>query len=353
MSWRLARTAIALAVVVAASDSPAPGLRDQAPAPSAARILAIQGDRFTIDGTPRFLLMVSMFDAVRAAAALDRLRSDLDFVRHTVKADGIRVFPNWWDYSSGRPSPSADALFDPGRPGTLRPEVRGRLIRVLDEASARGLVIDVTFTRETFRKPDGTFMSVAEYKRSLVETANVLARYSNVLVDVQNEFNCSHPGQHLSDTEAGDLVRAVRTAHPTLPVAASVACSIAPAAAAAVAKRSAFSFVAFHDDRVDGRWHASARIRGEVADLRSGTAGRLPVYFQEPERWDHAPVSAHFTEAAVSARQHGAAAWTFHTRAGFDLRRATFSSRLERTETRVLRGLRPRLDATAAELKLP
>ncbi len=290
--------------------------------------------------------MVSMFDAVREAAAIERLRADLDFLRNDVKANGIRVFPNWWNYASGRPEPSGDALFDPARPGALRPAVLSRLVTVLDEAAARGLVVDVTFTRETFKKPDGTFMNVPEYKTSLLAAAATLARHSNAIVDVQNEYNCNNPGQHLSDQEAEDIVAAVRAAHPGLPVAASVACAISPARAGEIAARGSFAFVAFHDDRADGRWHTSARIESEMSALRSGVEHRrIPLYFQEPERWDHAPTAAHFAGAAAAARRHGAAAWTFHTRAGFDLSSATFRSRLDRSELGALRAVRGRIGA--------
>ena len=55
--------------------------------------LATAGAAFTIDGRPRFLLLVSYFDALRASDAA--LETDFTwFAAHGI--DGVRVFPNWW-----------------------------------------------------------------------------------------------------------------------------------------------------------------------------------------------------------------------------------------------------------------
>jgi hypothetical protein len=81
--------------------------------------------------------------------------------------------------------------------------------------------------------------------------------------------------------------------------------------------------IAFHDSRLDGNWYTAARIQAEIVDMRSGAAPQqLPAYFQEPDRWTSEGANArqsHYTGAASAAKLYGAAAWTFHTDAGYIL----------------------------------
>ena len=97
---------------------------------------------------PRLLLFISYFDALRAAD----LDTDLDYIAADVKFDGIRVFPNWLQRDASYCAiPNTDLLFDSA--GNVRgdgPQPSGALKRLLDvirAASARGLVVDVSFVR--------------------------------------------------------------------------------------------------------------------------------------------------------------------------------------------------------------
>lgn len=56
------------------------------------QVVGLQRDMFLVDGSPKFLFMVSYFDALDVSDS--GLDADLDYLRGTVKADGIRVFPN-------------------------------------------------------------------------------------------------------------------------------------------------------------------------------------------------------------------------------------------------------------------
>src|SRR6516225_8440647 len=97
-----------------------------------AQKLTVQGDRFAIDGTPRFLTFISYFGAMGAPNVIP----DLHLVK-SVGFDGIRIWPN---LATGPQLMNGD--------GTLRPEGLTRLRVILDQARLERLVVDVTFTYE-------------------------------------------------------------------------------------------------------------------------------------------------------------------------------------------------------------
>src|SRR5438132_1128764 len=81
-------------------------------APATAPVLGIAGPAFTLDGRPRFLLLVSYFDALRASDAA--LEADFAFLRRS-GVDGVRIFPNWWRCEAERQCgghPAPDTLFE-------------------------------------------------------------------------------------------------------------------------------------------------------------------------------------------------------------------------------------------------
>src|SRR5438045_656182 len=109
---------------------------------SAAPRLGIDGVRFTVDAAPRFLIFLSYFDGVRRVRAGGH--EDLEYLQ--TKVDGIRVFPNWWDY--GCPARSGDdTLFD--LQGAIRPAVWLAVDTLLTQAGARGLLVGLSFPRES------------------------------------------------------------------------------------------------------------------------------------------------------------------------------------------------------------
>jgi hypothetical protein len=305
--------------------------------PASAQTLGIAGDRFTIDGAPRFLLMLSYFDGMRAAD----LDADLAFIRRTLGFDGIRVFPNWWRYAPERgrcPSPADDTLF--AGDGRIRGDgatPSGRLAhlqRLLASARKHGLVVDLSFTRETV--PGG--MSVASYARALQRTAFLLRAHRHVLFDLQNERDLERPGMYLTPDEVRELRNAVRdpidgdphrivvasNSGGTAPLAGGGATD--PAGSVGLAAFAHLDAVAQHDPRRRGWPEATTAL---VTALRR--SGR-PVYLQEPTRWrlatkacgqaedgDSDADPAHFRTALANARAAGAAAWTFHSQRAFRL----------------------------------
>src|SRR6266849_6675506 len=97
-----------------------------------AQKLSIQGDRFAVDGTPKFLTFITYFGAMGAPNTIN----DLHLIR-SLGFDGIRIWPN---LDTGPQLMNGD--------GTLRPDELKRLLFVLDQARLERLIVDVTFTYE-------------------------------------------------------------------------------------------------------------------------------------------------------------------------------------------------------------
>src|SRR5262245_43026169 len=89
-----------------------------------AQQLTVAGDRFAIDGSPRFLTFISYFGAMGAAD----LAADLQFLKDA-GFDGVRIWPN---------SPEGPQLMrGDGRLDAAAPQ---RLTEILNPAPARPLL---------------------------------------------------------------------------------------------------------------------------------------------------------------------------------------------------------------------
>jgi hypothetical protein len=315
-----------------------------------AQVLGIEGTRFTIDGAAKFLVLISYFDGLhRAASGPAALDHDFDFLRQHV--DGIRVLVNWCGHPclAGGQTGAADPLFD--REGRIREETWVRFKTLLDRARAHRLIVDVTFTRETLRADavpplaaygDGIKAVIARLEREAPGS------YRHVFFDIQNEFTIR---DGFTDDQVDAIVAKAREARPSAIVTGSITQKTA-AEAAAIVKRRKFSIAAFHDARSAGsvkHWHERARL---LEDVRALIETGVPVVYDEPTAYcvasadrrchpagiDDSNVS-HFVEAAKQAKQAGAALWTFHTRAAFDLSNGGYVDRASNAEKELLAAI--------------
>jgi RHS repeat-associated protein len=326
------------AALVLASLAASPA---QAQVPERWRILGVEGDHFTIDGTPKFLTMLSYFDAMRIADDA-ALRDDLSFIKYTLGFDGIRVFPNWWIYDPAQPpcpKQGNDTLFDAS--GAIRGDAGGgiggrllALVKLLRAAEDTGLVVDLSFARETV--PGG--MTVENYQRALQRTAFLLREYRLVLFDIQNERDQSDtPFMLLTHDQTRDIKNAIKDTllgDPARLVTASMGGTPYnavspddPASAVGFAAAAQLDILAHHDAR-GANWQTETTT--VVNDLRNGPR---PVYLQEPTRWRMATNACggaetsdqsdgnteHFRTALRLAKAARAAAWTLHTQRAFRL----------------------------------
>jgi hypothetical protein len=279
-----------------------------------APVVGVAGDRLTVNGSPRFVTFLSYFDGVRRARS-GNIAADLTYLARHV--DGIRVLPNWWA-STCPVRGGTDTLID--LDGQIRPAVWRDLQRLLDVAASEGLLVDVSFTRETVTDTSSParVLGHAAYQNALVElvgsTDFFKGRYPHVLIDVQNEWT-----RFATAVQIEELLQRVHGADPSRVLAASVSGD----AYVPTGRSLATMVAAYHDPRGTD-WFTPDAVARQVRAVRNVVA--QPVYLQEPM-----PASsvcegqlvdrdmAHFRSAVASARESGAAAWTFHTRTTFDL----------------------------------
>ncbi|HKY21488.1 MAG TPA: cellulase family glycosylhydrolase [Vicinamibacterales bacterium] len=306
-------------------------------------VLGIQGDHFTVNGEPKFLLFISYFDAMRRSNAQsgdEDIDADLSYIKQQ-GFDGIRIFPNWWVYYDCAEDPAfgSDTLFTSGT--SLRSGKLAVLKQVLDRAAYFGLLVDVSFSRENVvglgeENPNSTH--IANYKEQIRKVAVGLAGdYPHVFFDLANEFT----GNQANEAIIEDIADAVRSADPTRFLLASTGGGLAAYddqyEAGTVVGNAGLDVAGVHPPRTPfSSWYTNATISNAIAAARDGmddsgiSAPYKPVYIQEPMPisgfydgsttcYTHDPSGSHHNAAAVHAKENGAAAYTLHTRSAFKL----------------------------------
>jgi hypothetical protein len=333
--------ALALAGAVTARQGPR-----QPPA------LGIAGAQFTVDGTPRFLVLVSYFDALRAPDAV--IEADFAWLRrHGI--DGVRIFPNWWRCDAGKCGghPGDDTLMAPD--GTLRPTALARLKAVLAAAGRHGLLVDVSFARETVRDAKGVELAPAAYAEGLRATIAALGPDPHLMFDLQNEVYQNRIFSESAGEDAPKVAALARRLDGEGRIV-FVSSNSPEIERYAYADPAAIDVLAVHDAR-ERNWHdrTPAVVRDLVALAKR--RGVKPIYLQEAQAWqdERAPDRVErFLDAAARARRAGAAAWTFHTRSAFVLRDGrSMQTQASADERRVIEQLRARVDAAQPEPPRP
>jgi hypothetical protein len=295
--------------------------------------LGIAGAKFTIDGQPRFLILVSYFDA------LDTPDVDRDFEYLASRVDGVRIFATWWNFGPGhcplRFSPRTVIGVDEDGKAIARPEALAHLQSVLDSARKHGLIVDLSFAADTIEglstlkagpdggvcKPSGAPARVrwAEYANGIAAVTAALRspRFDHVFFDLQNEWG--HPVNGATEADLQQVVKAARGADPDRILTIS---SFEPDAAKHVGyvERLGLSAVNFHDFPRGRGW--GSRTATQVSQFREALLARgltMPVYAGEPDPSGYGEGLKEFETSIKGAKRAGAAAWTFHTRAGHEL----------------------------------
>lgn len=318
--------------------------------------LGTQGNKFTVDGAPRFLVFVSYFGALRPTGLQPNL-SNMNALWPGHKAalaghfaylkskgvDGIRVFPNWWwSLGNGCAETVADHNAVIRSDGALNVAAGARLLEVLELARQYGLIVDVTWTIEGVVNVNNAPLSPQAYASALgTITQYMRGNYPNVMFDLENEYNngpyCSGWATTkplFSGAQMGQLAAYLRgidparviTASPTVFVGSPCGLSVPNTAAQytqylADAHAGGFNVFAPHDQRCYAGnvpvWPRETQPL--VQALRTATG--LPIYLQEPDRYTPgSPLTASdFFVAVQGAVNGGAAAWTFHTEGTFKL----------------------------------
>ncbi|GAB4440288.1 MAG: hypothetical protein OHK0015_36090 [Chloroflexi bacterium OHK40] len=287
-------------------------------------LLGVSGERFTINGQPAFLLGVSYFDA--------RFwhESDLDALQQR-GYNLIRIWLDWREHS----------FFDAN--GRLTSEGRARLLNLVDAADRRGIVVDVAIL-----DTDLSF-SRDHTATALQQAAGALADRGNVLYDLVNEFN--HPTEPFTVGGVGHLATTLRSADPDAIYGVSSTGDYLVRDPATVSAGNVQAMMASplsskvlmpHMPRTaDWSLQTGRRVRALREHLQSSGQAR-PIYLQEEARRGHSglnPGRDEFLRAARAAREAGAAAWIFHTDAGFALDQRPLMQALDSVERAVLDDL--------------
>jgi hypothetical protein len=316
-------------------------------APSIGPVVAVEGDHFTVNGTPTFLIMVSYFDALRASSAT--WERDLAWLAaHGIS--GVRIFPNWWHWCATGDKHSADDAVV-GVRGAVNIRRLGVLKSFLNVAATHGLIVDVSFSRETVSDPP---MTVEEYGAAIAEVVKQIGSHQNVIVDVQNEWNNNRFGP----AETGSVLQAVKRTVPARAAGASTTPDYSDAGG--FARVHGADFAAPHGAGNLSTWYAAATIRAQLDGVRRGLSPLVkPIYVQESASFDKGPAChpktpfdsdpAHAAIAVANEKRHGAAGWTFHTRVGFHLSGTSLRDALPGPERAAIEGLRAAADDVAQE----
>jgi hypothetical protein len=284
--------------------------------------LAIDGDRFTFDGAPIFLLGVSYFDA------RDWSVSDFDGLSQR----GWNLVRIWLDWSD-------DGFFGPD--ATLSPDGATALLEIVAAARERDMIVDVTILDPEFLPgPDIDHRTAAA-----TSVASTLLDANNVLFDIMNEHD--HGGGPIDHAEAAAIVAAVRAVDPAriLTISSTGGHLVAGDATVQTVEVDeeldvvGVDVVTPHMPRTaDWSPATGARVGNLRAHLRSRGV-TMPIYLQEEARRGHSgldPSAEEFVGAAQMAVAAGAAGWIFHTDAGFELGVADFFASLDEVETIVV-----------------
>ena len=198
-------------------------------------------------------------------------------------------------------------------------------------------------------------LPVADFARLIAAVTHDLRGVApHAIFDVQNEFNIGNKLRSGPEQELQQVIAAVRGADRSRLVSASFSRDVT--LASALADTDA---IMFHDARDANPSHArvwyaeaaAARDVGAPGGLRSRAPSR-PIYYQEPMPLttfpgcpdaEHDPDPAHAIAAARAARDQGVAAWTLHSRTGFDLASQSLTVRLNADRTHLERDLIARL----------
>jgi hypothetical protein len=266
-----------------------------------AQKLSVQGDRFAVDGTPRFLTFMTLFGAMAAP----NIGADLHFLK-SLGFDGVRIWPN---LDTGPQLLAAD--------GTLKPDELTRLRFILDQAKLERMIVDVSFTYE--HTPG---LTPARARLAIMAAADALRSYDNIMFDVQNERNVGDR-RNMSEADVAAIYAGVKSVDPARITFASNSPVDPPQYAADFTVRLGLDVTAYHEPRVSN-WYELRTVQDVVRAMKA--SGR-PAYLQEPmsTRDNLFPYPSHdraefFMQAIGHAKLAGAAAWCFHTDVGVNYR---------------------------------
>lgn len=313
---------------------------------NATTTLAIDGTRFTINSKPTFLLGFSYYGALGASDEF--LRKDLDdFQRHGF--NWLRLWATWDAFDH-----SVSAFDLRGQP---REPYFTRLKSLVADCDRRGLIVDITLSRQNTSDPKPTAGQLPNFDahlRAVESLCTALKDHRNWYLDLSNERDVGDR-RFVSTDELKRLRQRVRELDPQRIVTASFGghdLSADDIREALLEIRC--DFLARHRPRhrnspaeTEAETRACLKIMRDLNHL-------APLHDQEPFRRGYTndknwqPTAADFLTDLRGAIQGGAAGWCFHNgsqrttpdeqpRRSFDLRTRRLLDQLDPEELKFIK----------------
>jgi hypothetical protein len=175
-------------------------------------VLGIQGPRFTLNGQPTFLLGISYFGGLGAPEEF--VRRDLEDIQHH-GFNWLRLWATWSAF--GRDVSAVDSQ------GAAREPFLGKLEWLVAECDRRGLIVDVTLTRNQVSSKTANSAGLADFhshQRAVETLISALKKYRNWYLDLANEHDV-HDARYVSPPELKELRAVAYRIDPQLLVTAS------------------------------------------------------------------------------------------------------------------------------------
>jgi hypothetical protein len=307
--------------------------------------LGIDGNQFTLNGTPAFLLGFSYYGALGASEAV--VRRDLgDFQERGF--NWLRVWATWDAY--GEDVSAVDAAGQPREP------YLGRLKWLVAECDRRGMVVDVTLTRGE-GATRGRIRDMDSHRRAVATIVEALRPYRNWYLDLANERDV-RDARFVSTAELKQLRARVRELDPKRLLTASFGGhDLSEADIRKAIEEVGVDFLAPHRPRHPGSPAETERETRRVIEGMRELGTVVPVHHQEPFRRGYTswqPTAEDFLTDLRGAIAGGAAGWCFHNgsqrgapdeqpRRSFDLREKRLWDQLDAEERKLVNEAGSRL----------
>lgn len=300
--------------------------------------LGIHESRFTINDQPVFLFGISYYAALGANEQI--WQADLEDMQR-LGVRWLRVWATWSAFD--------DDVSVVDHEGRARPQYLRRLERLVQLCDQRGLVVDVTLSRQKPLEREAFFASPAAYHQAALTVVQTLRPYRNWYLDLANERNI-RDRRFVSFDDLAAVVRAVRRVDPARLLTASHAGELSATDVRGYLHDAGLDFLAVHVPRQPQQPARTALQTRQYLQWMRTNKRLAPVHYQEPFRRDFGhwqPTMDDFLDDLRGALEGGAAGWCFHTgdnraaadrqpRRCFDLRRHRLFTQLDDVEQQVL-----------------
>jgi hypothetical protein len=315
---------------------------------SGGTLLSIQGQEFTLNGKPTFLLGFSYYGALGARQT--DIESDLNDAQH-FGFNWLRVWATWNAFDQDISAVAAD--------GTAREPFMGKLRRLVSECDRRGLAVDITLTRGDI------LTNLITHQQAVATLVEVLKPWRNWYLDLANEHDVGD-ARYVSVGELKRMREWVRELDPKRLVTATFGGhDLTESDVRDALLTIGLDFLAPHRPRTAQSPRETESRTRELRELMRRAGRAAPIDYQEPFRrgypgWQ--PGAEDFANDLQAAREGGAAAWCFHNgqqsntadkqpRRSFDLSNARLFSQLDDVEKQVVRQIAARPNQRPSSLR--